>query len=356
MSDPIREAQPPVSGYSGTLIRLPSITSEVLSLPSHTAPANKPVAVIAIGGNSLITDSKHPEVKYQWDAVRETASHIAAMIENGWTTVVTHGNGPQVGFILRRNELAAHEVHPTPLDLIGADTQGSIGFMLQQTLNNEFHRRNLALQCITLITQTLVDEHDPAFANPTKPIGSFLTEEQAHEFEKEGWQVIEDSGRGWRRVVASPEPVEIVEIEAIAQAIHLGWIVIAGGGGGIPVVRHHTGELRSVYAVIDKDRASSLLASRINADLFLISTGVEKVALNFGKPDQVDLATLTVEEAKRYLAEGHFGKGSMQPKIEACIRFLERSTNPDAYAIVTNPENLARALRGETGTRIVRGE
>lgn len=355
MSDATRDPQSSSSDLSDSLVRLPSITSEVLSLPSHTTPANKPVAVVAIGGNSLITDSKHPEVKYQWDAVRETSSHIAAMIEQGWTTVVTHGNGPQVGFILRRSELAAHEVHPTPLDLISADTQGSIGFMLQQTLNNEFHRRNLALQCITLITQTLVDENDPAFAHPTKPIGSFMTEEKAREFEADGWSVMEDSGRGWRRVVASPEPVEIVEIEAIAQAIHLGWIVIAGGGGGIPVVRHHSGELRSVYAVIDKDRASSLLASRINADLFLISTGVEKVALNFGKANQVDLDLLTTVDAKRYLAEGHFGVGSMLPKVEACIRFIERSENPDAYAIITNPENLARALRGETGTRVIRG-
>lgn len=347
--------QPASDTPQSASVILPIVTSQVLSMPSHNTPANKPVAVVAIGGNSLITDNKHPDVKHQWDAVRETASHIAAMIEAGWTTVVTHGNGPQVGFILRRNEIAASEVHPTPLDLIGADTQGSIGFMLQQTLNNEFHARKLDLQCITLITQTLVDENDPAFQNPSKPIGSFMDEARAREFEAEGWQVMEDSGRGWRRVVASPEPVEIVEIEAIAQAIHLGWIVIAAGGGGIPVVRHHTGELRSVYAVIDKDRASSLLASRIQADLFLISTGVEKVALNFGKPDQVDLAQLTLAEAQEYMAAGHFGKGSMQPKIEACINFLKRSTNPDAYAIITNPENLARALRRETGTRIVRG-
>lgn len=312
------------------------------------------VAVVAIGGNSLISDARHPDVKHQWDAVRQTASHIAAMIESGWQTVITHGNGPQVGFILRRNELAAHEVHPTPLDLIGADTQGSIGFMLQQTLNNEFHQRKIARQCITLITQTRVEADDPAFQSPSKPIGSFMDEARAREFEAEGWQVIEDAGRGWRRVVASPEPVEIVELEAIAQAVAMGWIVIAAGGGGIPVIRSAKGELRSVYAVIDKDRASSLLAGHLQADLFLISTGVEKVSLHFGKPEQRDLDTITLDEARRYMAEGHFGKGSMLPKIEACISFLERSRKPGATAVITNPENLARALRGETGTALVR--
>jgi carbamate kinase len=316
--------------------------------------AGERVAVVAIGGNSLITDARHPDVKNQWDAVRETASHIAAMIESGWQTVVTHANGPQVGFILRRNELAASEVHPTPLDLSVADTQGSSGFMMQQTLNNEFHRRKINRRCLTLITQVRVEADDPAFANPTKPIGSFMSEEHAREFEAEGWQVMEDAGRGWRRVVASPEPVEIVEVEAITQAVQMGWVVIAAGGGGIPVVRNSKGELRSVYAVIDKDRASSLLASAIDADLLLISTGVEKVALNFGKPDQHDLDRMTLAEAKQYVAEGHFGKGSMLPKIEACIAFLERSNKPGAYAVITNPENLARALKGETGTAIVR--
>ncbi|GIK73072.1 MAG: carbamate kinase [Chloroflexota bacterium] len=312
------------------------------------------IAVVAIGGNSLITDNKHPDVSHQWDAVRETSRNIADMVEVGWTTVITHGNGPQVGFILRRNELAAHEVHPTPLDLIVADTQGSIGFMLQQTLNNEFFQRKLDRQCITLITQVQVAADDPAFANPTKPIGSFMDEARAREFEREGWQVIEDAGRGWRRVVASPEPIAIVEDAAIAQAVRMGWIVVAVGGGGIPVVRNSKGELRSVYAVIDKDRASSLLATKIDADLLLISTGVEKVALNFGKPDQRFLDEMTIAEAEQYMAEGHFAPGSMKPKIEACIRFLQQSSKPDALAIITNPGNLGRALRGVTGTRIIK--
>ena len=320
-----------------------------------TLEKSSPVAVVAIGGNSLILDNKHPDVAHQWDAVRQTSHYIAEMVEDGWIVVVTHGNGPQVGFILRRNEIAASEVHPTPLDLIGADTQGSIGFMLQQTLHNEFLQRKIDRQCITLVTQVRVEAADPAFQHPTKPIGGFMDEAGARQFEKEGWQVVEDAGRGWRRVVASPEPVEIVEEKAIAQAVALGWIVVAVGGGGIPVVRNAKGELSSVYAVIDKDRASSLLASSIDADLFLISTGVERVAINFGKPNQTDLTDMTVAQAHAYMKEGHFAPGSMLPKIEACIRFLEHSQKPEACAVITNPENLGRALRGETGTRIVRG-
>lgn len=313
-----------------------------------------PIAVVAIGGNSLITDNQHSDVPHQWEAVRQTARHIADMVEAGWTIAITHGNGPQAGFILRRNELAAHEVHPTPLDLIVADTQGSIGFMLQQTLNNEFFQRNIDRQCITLVTQVEVNPNDPAFAHPTKPIGGFMDEAQARNFARQGWQVIEDAGRGWRRVVASPEPIAIIEEKAIAQAVRMGWIVVAVGGGGIPVVRNAQGELRSVYAVIDKDRASSLLASQIDADLLLISTGVEKVALNYGKPNQVFLDEMTIAEAEQYMAEGHFAPGSMLPKIEACIRFLQNSRKPDARTLITNPENIGRALRRETGTRIVR--
>jgi len=321
-----------------------------MEIVSHRAP----VAVVAIGGNSLITDSKNPSVPHQWDAVRETASSVAEMVAEGWTVVITHGNGPQVSFILRRNELASPEVHPTPLDLIVADTQGSIGFMLQQALHNEFRRRAIERQCITLVTQVLVDVDDPAFANPSKPIGGFMEEANARSFEKDGWQVAEDAGRGWRRVVASPEPRAIVEEKAIEQAVQMGWIVVAIGGGGIPVVRNNKGELRSVYAVIDKDRASSLLASRIDADLFLISTGVEQVALNFGRPNQMLIRQMTEAEAEHYLEEGHFAPGSMKPKIEACIRYLRQSTKLDAVAIITNPANLGRALRGEAGTRIVR--
>lgn len=318
------------------------------------AAEQPPLAVVAIGGNSLIRDKDRADVPHQWDAMRETAKHIAGMIEGGWRVVITHGNGPQVGFILRRNELAMHHIHTTPMDLIVADTQGSIGYMVQQTLDNEFQQRRMARRCITVVTQTRVEHDDPAFQNPTKPIGSFLDEEAARRFEIEGWHVVEDAGRGWRRVVPSPKPVEIVEEPAIAEAVAVGWVVVAAGGGGIPVTRNAAGELRGVAAVVDKDLASSLLAARLAADLFLISTGVERVALNFGKPDQRDLDTLTLAEAQRFIAEGHFARGSMLPKIEACISFLQSSSNPSACALITNPENLERALAGETGTRLTR--
>jgi len=236
------------------------------------------------------------------------------------------------------------------MDIIGADTQGSIGYMLQQALDNEFARRGMDRQAFTIVTQVLVDRKDPAFEHPTKPIGSFLTKEEAEKFAAEGWPVVEDAGRGWRRVVPSPEPKEIIERPAIDQAVRNGWIVIAVGGGGIPVIRDDEGNLQGVAAVIDKDKASSLLARDIRADLFLISTAVEKVAINFGKPNQKWLDRMTVSEARKYIEEGHFAPGSMLPKVEACIRFLEAGGKE---AIITNPENLTRALRGETGTRIV---
>lgn len=309
-----------------------------------------PVAVVAIGGNSLITDNQHREVRYQWDAVRETARHVANMVESGWTVVVTHGNGPQVGFIMRRNELAAHELHTTPLDLIVADTQGSIGYMLQQALNNEFVQRNLYRRAFTIITQVLVDRADPAFQSPSKPVGSFLEEAQARKMEAEGWTVVEDAGRGWRRVVASPEPKEIAELDAIREAVKQGWIVIAGGGGGIPVIVNDKRELRGVAAVIDKDRLSALLATALHADLFVISTGVEKVALHFNQPNQRFLDRITAAETRQYMAEGHFAPGSMKPKMEAVLRFLDQGGK---RALITDPPNLERALRGETGTEIV---
>lgn len=311
------------------------------------------LAVVAIGGNSLIQDPKRPEVTNQWDAVRETCNHIAQMIADGWSVTITHGNGPQVGFILRRAEIAAQQgIHDVPLDLIVADTQGSIGYMLQQALDNALRRRGINRTIMTVVTQVLVDSHDPAFQNPNKPIGGFMTETDARRYEAEGWQVMEDAGRGWRRVVASPKPLAVQEINAIKALIMDNYIVIACGGGGIPVVRNEHGSLRGVAAVIDKDRASSLLARELRADLFVISTGVEKVALNFGKPDQRELDSMTLIEAQQYMAEGHFAPGSMRPKIEAAIDFVQMG---GPCAIITDPPNLARALRGETGTRVVPG-
>jgi len=311
----------------------------------------KKTAVVAIGGNSLIKDKDHQTVPDQFATACETCHHIAGMIQQGWDVVITHGNGPQVGFILLRSELARHVLHPVPLDSCGADTQGAIGYMLQQCLYNEFLKRGMKKQAATVVTQVVVDKDDPAFQNPTKPIGPFMSKEEAlRKKEEDGWDVMEDAGRGWRRVVPSPLPLEIVERDAIKTLLEQGFVVIAVGGGGIPVIRLPDGTLKGVEAVIDKDYASSLLATSINADLFLISTAVEKVALNYGKPNQVWLDKMTLEEARRYYDEGHFAPGSMGPKIKAIIQYLEKGGKE---AIITSPENIERALRGETGTRIV---
>nr|MBC7244950.1 carbamate kinase [Chloroflexota bacterium] len=308
-------------------------------------------AVVAIGGNSLIKDKDHQTVPDQYAAVVETCTHIAGMIAQGWDVVITHGNGPQVGFILRRSELAAHELHTVPLDSCGADTQGAIGYMIQKALYNEFRKRGMARQAATVVTQVLVDKNDPAYQNPSKPIGSFMDKEKALKHrDEEGWTVVEDAGRGWRRVVPSPIPQRIIERDAIKTLLDNGFIVVAVGGGGIPVVEDEEGNLVGSEAVIDKDYASSLLASSIKADLLLISTAVEKVALNYGKPNQVWLDRMTLSEAKKYLAEGHFHKGSMGPKIQASIWFLEKGGKE---ALITNPENIENALSGKTGTRIV---
>lgn len=310
------------------------------------------VAVVAVGGNSLILDEKHKTIPDQYAATVETAKHVAGMIQAGWNVVLTHGNGPQVGFILRRSELSMHELHPVPLDYCGADTQGAIGYMFQRALHNEFHARGMNNQAATIVTQVLVDKHDPAFQNPTKPIGSFMSAElAAQKRAQENWQMVEDAGRGWRRVVPSPLPKAIVERDAIDALIRAGIVVICSGGGGIPVSKDEAGNLVGLEAVIDKDFAGSLLASSVGADLFLISTAVEKVAINFNKPNQEWLSHMTIDEAKKYQAEGHFAKGSMGPKIQAAVWFLE---NGGKEALITNPENLERALNGETGTRITK--
>jgi len=316
--------------------------------------AEKKVAVVAIGGNSLIKDKNHQTVEDQYQAAKETTYHIADMIEAGWDVAIGHGNGPQVGFILRRSEIA-HKVegmHEVPLEVCGADSQGAIGYALQQTLQNELYKRKIQKPVATVITQVLVDKNDPAFTNPSKPIGGFMDENEAKSRQAEmGWSVVEDAGRGWRRVVASPLPKEVVELDSVRTLVDSGVVVITVGGGGIPVVDAGEGEYRGIAAVIDKDFASSLLARLIKADLFLISTAVEKVALNYGKPNQQDIDRLTLAEARQYLKEGtHFAKGSMAPKIQAILWFLEAGGK---LAIITNPENISRALRGETGTWIV---
>ena len=310
-------------------------------------------AVVAIGGNSLIRDKTHQTVRDQYIAAKETCHHIVTMIKDGWNVVITHGNGPQVGFVLRRSELAAGELHEVPLDVCGADTQGAIGYALQQNLVNEFRRFGVERGAATVICQTEVAADDPAFENPTKPIGSFMDAEQAElRRREEGWVLIEDANRGYRRVVASPQPLRIVELPAIRSLITAGTVVITAGGGGIPVVVAENGDLIGVPAVIDKDLAAALLASDLGADLLLITTAVEKVALNFGTPEQRWLDRLTLSEAKAYLAAGtHFAKGSMAPKMQAMIEYLERG---GTEGIITDTPNVDRALNGETGTRITR--
>ena len=309
-------------------------------------------AVVAIGGNSLIRDKTHQTVRDQYIAAGETCWHVAAMIKDGWNVVIGHGNGPQVGFILRRSELAAHELHEVPLDVCGADSQGAIGYALVQNLESEFRKLGLDCHAVAVVTQMEVAADDPAFSHPTKPIGSFMDEATAAQRrERDGWAVVEDAGRGWRRVVASPAPLRIVEEDAIRSLVEAGFVVIAAGGGGIPVVADADGNLTGVAAVIDKDLACALLATRIGAELLMITTAIEKVALDYGTPEQRWVDHMTLAEAKERLAEGrHFAAGSMAPKIEAVIQFLEQG---GSTAIITDPDNVERALAGETGTRIV---
>ena len=310
-----------------------------------------PLAVIAIGGNSLILDSKKITVKDQYRAASETSHHIAALVAAGYRVVVTHGNGPQVGFILLRSDLAKNVLHQVPLESCVADTQGAIGYQVGQTLANELRRQNLHKPVVTVVTQVLVAPDDPAFQNPTKPIGPFYTEEDAQKHAAaDGWTLKEDAGRGWRRVVASPKPLAIIEEETIRLLLQQDVIVIAVGGGGIPVVENAAGDLEGRAAVIDKDLASCLLAKNLKADLFIISTGVDKVAVDFKKPTQRELDRLTVAEAKKYLAEGQFPAGSMGPKVEAAIDFLEHGGKE---VIITQPHLLEDAIAGKNGTHLV---
>lgn len=312
--------------------------------------SRRKLAVVAVGGNSLIRDKSHESIPDQYEAVGVTARYIVDMIEVGWNVVLTHGNGPQIGFILRRSELSIHEVPPVPMDYAGADLQGAIGYMFVRALRNEFRRRNLKREPAAVVTQTLVARDDPAFADPSKPIGSHMDEVTAHRLaQQQGWTVKEDAGRGWRRVVPSPRPKAIVELDVIRFLARAGYLVIACGGGGIPVIEDETGQLKGVEAVIDKDLASSLLGRDMNADVLVVSTGVEKVAIDFNKPSQRWLDRMTLAEAKRYYAEDQFDKGSMGPKICAIIEFLEGG---GGRALITNPPNLGRALAGETGTLI----
>jgi carbamate kinase len=312
----------------------------------------KPLVVIAIGGNSLITDPEHMSVVDQYRAAGETASNIAPIVAAGNRVVVTHGNGPQVGFILMRSELTRDVLHQVPLANCVADTQGSIGMQIAQSLQNAFQRLGSEQQVVAIVTQVLVDPADPSFANPVKPIGPFMSEAEARQrAEKDGWAIAEDANRGWRRVVPSPTPLEIVEMPVIRALVENGTIVVAAGGGGIPVIRKPDGSLRPRPAVIDKDTASSLLARELEANVLVFSTDVDKVSLHRGTPEQTEIDRMSVADCRRYLDEGHFAAGSMRPKIEAAIAFLEAGGE---RVIITQPHYLEEAMRGGRGTHIVR--
>ena len=312
--------------------------------------SSAPLVVIAIGGNSLIADAEHRSVVDQYQAAGETSRHVAAIVQEGYRVVVTHGNGPQVGFILLRSELAKEVLHQVPLANCVADTQGAIGYQIAQTLRNELLRSGMDRSVVAVMTQVEVDADDPGFLHPTKPIGRFLTEEEArHYADVDGWDVMEDAGRGWRRVVPSPAPRKIVEVLAIRALLEQGAVVVAVGGGGIPVVRTADGLLEGRDAVIDKDAASCLLARELGADVLIISTGVDKVALNFGTPEQRELDQMTVADCRLYMEEGHFAAGSMLPKMEAAINFLEHGGKE---VIITQPHHLNGALHGIHGTHI----
>lgn len=313
----------------------------------------KKLAFVAIGGNSLIKSKELQKVEDQHDAIRETVTHVVDLIEQGYQVIISHGNGPQVGFIMRRSEVArqATGLHLVPLVNAVADTQGSIGYQIQQSMNNELAARSLAGQCVTLVTQVVVDESDPAFENPAKPVGEFFDSAQLESIRKEypEWSLVEDAGRGYRRVVPSPKPIDIVEKPIIESLLSEGYHVVAAGGGGIPVVKNGK-DLDGVDAVIDKDLVSSLLAGQLGAELLIISTAVEQVALNYGKPNQQFIGTMTVKEAEEYIEQDHFAPGSMLPKIEAALKFVKSGGK---RVIITAPEFIKEAVLSGKGTHIV---
>jgi len=309
-------------------------------------------AVVAFGGNALVTDAEHDSIPDQYETVCRTVPHLAEMIEQGWRVVVSHGNGPQVGFILRRSELSQDEVDPVPVDYAVADTQGAIGYMFVKALGNELRRRGLERPVVAVVTQSVVDPADPAFRHPNKPVGSFLDEATARERAATlGWTIMEDAGRGWRRVVPSPRPRRIVEAPVIRTLLDQGAVVVAAGGGGIPVAPDDTGDFTGIEAVVDKDLASSLLARDLGADLLLIPTGVPRVAIRFGTPEQEWLDTLTVDQARAYIEAGEFGAGSMEPKVAAVADFV--AGVPGAVGVIGSPDQIPAILAGTSGTRIV---
>ncbi len=307
--------------------------------------------LVALGGNALERAGEKGTAEEQISHARETASNCAKLIEAGHSLALTHGNGPQIGSILRKNEIASKDFPEMPMDICGAETQGMIGYMLQRTMRNQLQQKNISKEVVTILTQTLVDREDPAFNNPTKPIGRFFTKEMAESLEKsKGWKMVEQIGKGYRRVVPSPQPKDIIEGLAIKKAYDVGMIVIACGGGGVPVIKEKDGNLTGVEAVIDKDLTAAVLARVIGATVLVILTDVPEVAINFGKPNQQNLSKLTVAQAREYLEQGQFGKGSMGPKVEAACRFVENGGNK---SIIASLDKCMDAIDGKSGTSIV---
>ncbi|OCA88354.1 carbamate kinase [Bacillus sp. FJAT-27225] len=313
------------------------------------------LVIVAIGGNSLVKDNGSNSIDDQYEAACETARHIVDMVEEGLNVIVTHGNGPQVGYELRRSEISNETAGLPSVPLVNcvADTQGGIGYQIQQALTNELARRGINKKVATVITQVEVSADDPNFLNPTKPVGGFYSFEQAEELKGEhpDWHFIEDSGRGYRRVVPSPKPVDIVEKDVIKSLVEKGYIVIAVGGGGIPVIKSDNGTYHGIDAVIDKDFATSLLAEQVSAETLIITTGVERVCIHFGQPAQKALDQVTIPEMEMFVQEGHFPPGSMLPKIEASLDFLKGGGE---RVIITSPESLKEAVKRNTGTHIIR--
>ncbi len=307
--------------------------------------------LVSLGGNAILKHGQRGTVEEQEENVQNTAKHLASILRRGERLAITHGNGPQVGNILLQNEMAKEKLPPMPLDVCGAESQGMIGYMLQRALRSELESGGPKLAVVTIVSQTLVDAEDPAFKNPTKPVGPFYSANEAKQLrESKGWHVVSDSGRGYRRVVPSPTPLDILEKETIIRLFETGTVVISVGGGGVPVIREKNGTVRGVEAVLDKDRTAALLAKTLGVDTLLILTDVEKVFVNYGKPDQRALDRVTVQECKKYLSEGQFPEGSMGPKIESAVSFL--SGSPGRRVVIASLEMAEEALKGTAGTTI----
>ena len=307
--------------------------------------------LVSLGGNAILKHGQKGTAEEQEANVQNTAKHLASLLRRGEKIAITHGNGPQVGNILLQNEIAKETLPAMPLDVCGAESQGMIGYMFQRALRSELGSRGPNLPVVTIVSQTLVDAEDPAFKNPTKPVGPFYTAKEAQQLrETKGWHIISDSGRGYRRVVPSPTPLDIIEKETIIRLFETETVVIGVGGGGVPVIREENGELRGVEAVLDKDRTAALLAKILGVETLLILTDVDKVFINYAKSDQRALDKVTVQECRKYLAEGQFPSGSMGPKIESAVSFLQDSTGK--RVVIASLEMAEEALKGRAGTTI----